>query len=611
MQKSRPSTPLVVAAALVCLNLNGLHAQSDSDSPLSLQPAEGGAAPLGEPMPSVGDLPPVPGGSVEDLGKAAEAAEHPEKAPAPKAPAPAPTEPAASAPATESTAAVEPANADPATLRRSVVRISVVEQSPDYTQPWNPGDLGGGTGSGFLIEGDQILTNAHVVSNARLITVERQNDPRKYEAKVKFIAHDCDLAIIEVLDDSFLNGMQPLGLGDVPKLDSTVSVFGYPLGGDRISITRGVVSRIDFQRYSHSNVDLHLAIQIDAAINPGNSGGPVLQDGRVVGVAFQGYSGDVAQGIGFMIPTPVIARFIQDVKDGKYDNYVDLSISHYPLINPALRRALGLPPGEYGVLVTNVYRAGACYGILKENDVLLEMDGLPIYSDGSVEIEGERVDMAEVVERKFAGDSVKLLALREGKEVKLEVKPNSPWPVQIQANRYGVQPQFIVFGGMIFQPLSMGLLRSRTITDTNIMYNFAYFVEKEIYRETPEIVIFSGVLPDPINTFFAGYANSIVEEVNGKKIRTLSDVSAAFKQDSEYYVIKLVGHGRPIVLEKKAVDAARKRILKNYGIRKEEFLGDSIVPEDVLKSAEKQAAKTDAPSKDDSTYVVPAAPARF
>ena len=90
--------------------------------------------------------------------------------------------------------------------------------------------------------------------------------------------------------------MVPLKFGGIPDLESTVSAYGYPIGGERMSVTTGIVSRIDFQLYTHSSIDQHLAIQISAQINPGNSGGPVMQNGKVVGVAFQGYSGDVAQG---------------------------------------------------------------------------------------------------------------------------------------------------------------------------------------------------------------------------------------------------------------------------------------------------------------------------
>src|SRR6185436_73003 len=102
--------------------------------------------------------------------------------------------------------------------------------------------------------------------------------------------------ILELLKPAkAFENVKPLTLGnEVPKLDTTVKVIGFPIGGERISVTRGVVSRVDYQEYTHSGVDQHLAIQIDAAINPGNSGGPVPQESNVVGVAFQGYSGSVA-----------------------------------------------------------------------------------------------------------------------------------------------------------------------------------------------------------------------------------------------------------------------------------------------------------------------------
>src|SRR5258708_300638 len=161
-------------------------------------------------------------------------------------------------------------------------------------------------------------------------------------------------------------------------------------------VPQGVVSRVDFRTYTHSVVDSHLTIQIDAAINPGNSGGPVLQNGKVVGIAFQGFSGDVAQNVGYMIPTPVIQHFLDDIKDGHYDRYMDLSIGFFNTLNPAMRKALGLPNDDRGVVVSKVQEAGVCLGKIVEGDVLLAIDGHDIASDGMVELEGERVLMSEV-----------------------------------------------------------------------------------------------------------------------------------------------------------------------------------------------------------------------
>lgn len=468
---------------------------------------------------------------------------------------------------------------DISVLSKAVVMINVVVQYPDYVIPWNPGSVISHNGTGFLISGNRILTNAHVASNARFITVEKEGDSRKYEAKVKFVAHDCDLAMLEVADKSFFEGMVSLEIGEVPKLDSTVIALGYPIGGDRMSVTRGVVSRIDFRTYSHSSADSHLAIQIDAAINPGNSGGPVLQNNTVVGVAFQGLRGD-AQSVGYMIPSPVVKRFLKDVDDGRYDRYVDLGLYFFPLLNNSHRRALGLENGDYGVMASHVITAGASSGIIEVGDVLLSIDGHPIFSNGYVELEGEWVNMAEIVERKFKGDSVNLKILRDRKEMSVDISPNTPWPYMMQARRYGVRPRYVLFGGLVFQPLTSDFLKSRKSKDVNLLYHFSSYFEKELYLERPEIIVISKILTDPINAYLDKNVNSIVDSINGRKIETLEDISAAFADPADYYVIRLLNRGCPIVFESKAVEAARERIMRVYRVPGEEYLGDPIVPSD-------------------------------
>jgi S1-C subfamily serine protease len=464
------------------------------------------------------------------------------------------------------------------TLRSSVVRIFTVSQTPDYDTPWDPGKSESGMGSGFIISRSRILTNAHVVSNARFIAIEKEGDARRYEARVKFIAHDCDLAMLEVMDPDFFKGTSHLSLGGVPKLDSVVTVLGYPIGGDRLSVTRGVVSRIDYQVYSHSGVDSHLAIQIDAAINPGNSGGPVIQNGAVVGVAFQGFSGMVAQNVGYMIPIPVLGRFLKDVADGRYDRYVDLGIQFFPLINATYRRALGLGPGDFGVMVSEVMQAGAAFGQVKVGDVLLSIDGRPIFSDGRVAMDDNRLLLNEVVERKFMGDRVKMELLRHSRKMTVAFPLKMPWPYLTQARQYDVRPRFVLFGGIVFQPLSSSFYATLASTPVTLRYYYTQFIDAELYLQHPEVVVISKVLPDPINTYQDRFINTIVDTINGNKIKTLEDVAASFDRQDDFYVIRVVGDPQPLVLEAKAVSKARQRILDRYRVPVERYLGDRIVP---------------------------------
>ena len=454
----------------------------------------------------------------------------------------------------------------------SLVRIEVTSQDPNYKAPWNSGEVTSASGSGFVIGGNRIMTNAHVVSNARFLTVSKEGDPKPYPARVLHIAHDCDLALLTVDEPGFFRGTTALGFGGIPAIESNVSVYGYPIGGNRLSVTRGIVSRVDFQPYSHSGMDSHLTVQIDAAINPGNSGGPVMQEGKVVGIAFQGYNGEVAQNIGYMIPTPVVRRFLKDVEDGHYDGYVDLALTYHNLFNPAARRALGLQDADRGVLVASVYGGGTSDGLIRPGDVLMAIDGLPIASDATIPMDGDSVALSEVVERKFKGDKVKLDLLRDGKPLQITVPLNDSWLFTLHSNAYNEKPRFVVFGGLVFQPVDQNFMTAYRPDDLRLRYLFDFFIEDKIFRDRPEIVVISGILADPVNAYAGDFRFSVVDEINGKKIRCLADVAKSFSEPSEYYVIKMAGGGRPIVFERKAVEEARVRIASRYRVTREQNL---------------------------------------
>lgn len=462
-------------------------------------------------------------------------------------------------------------------IQNSLVRITATEIEPDYRAPWNSGAIQRGIGAGFVVEGNRIMTNAHVVSNARYLTVEREGDPNKYPAKVQFVAHDCDLALLNVAAPDFFKNMTPLQFGGIPGLESTVSAYGYPIGGERMSVTTGIVSRVDFQTYTHSSVDQHLAVQISAQINPGNSGGPVMQNGKVVGVAFQGYSGDVAQGVAYMIPTPVIQRFLKDVSDGRYDKYVDLGLSYFKLQNPAQRRFLGLPDDGRGVLVGSVVEAGPSGNKIKPGDVLVTIDNHAIGADSFVELQGERVEMPEVVERKFKGDTVKLDIIRDKQPASVTLQLGTVWPYSIHGHAYDVRPRYIVYAGLLFQPLSLDLMEAYQSTDPRLRHYFEFFVSEGIYREHPEVIVLTNILADPINTYLAPYRGSIVDEVNGKKIKTLKDLASAFAEPVDQFVVNMIGEGPPLVLNRAAVEAARDRIRTRYNVVQEQNLEEQAI----------------------------------
>ncbi|MCA1963600.1 MAG: trypsin-like peptidase domain-containing protein, partial [Prosthecobacter sp.] len=408
------------------------------------------------------------------------------------------------------------------------------------------------------------------------IIIRTTNDPRPHPARIVHVAHDCDLAIVEAEDGAPFENMRQLTLGGIPKLNTEVIAVGYPIGGDRISVTRGVVSRIDFRTFSHSGVDQHLAIQVDAAINPGNSGGPVLQAGKVVGVAFQGYSGSVAQNVGYIIPVPVIQRFLKDVEDGKYDHYVDLAVTDFAVENSAQRKALQLSEDGVGVMIVDVEPAGSAGGALQRGDVLLSMDGNPVLNNGLMRFEGELMDMNEVVERKFAGDKLKIKLLRDGKPMEKEVTLKRFDPYVRMGSQYNQRPRYLVYAGLVFQPLDRNLMDAHQVRDSVANYIFDNYLTDKIYVERPEPVMLTTVLADEVNTHLTVYAQSVVDEINGVKIRSLQDVAEALKKEDKkgFVVVKLIEKGRPLVLKREVAEAAHPRIMKTYGIPEDSYLGN-------------------------------------
>lgn len=451
-------------------------------------------------------------------------------------------------------------------LRASVVQIFVNSQSEDYYRPWQRPRPQRSSGSGFYIGNKRLLTNAHVASNAKNLLVKRADRPKRYEARVLFAGHDCDLAMLTVDDPEFFEGMDPLVIGARPNLRTTVATVGYPTGGTRLSVTEGVVSRIEVQTYVHSGADSHLAIQIDAAINPGNSGGPVLQNGEVVGVAFQGRF--FSQNIGYMIPPSVMHHFLQDIDDGKYDGYPELGIYTEKLENDTLRAFLGVPKDETGVVILKATPYASAVGLVQRNDVLTKIDGNAILNDGTIKVGDEFLDYAFVVEGKQVGDRVTLTVRRAGKLVDVVV-PLKAWAARMSpAYIYGESPEYLVRGGYVFVPLTTNYLQTSRGNEelTFVMQQYYKTVAKE-GKTREQLVILSRVLPHA-STRYQTYRNVIVANVNGKIPNDFAEfVQLLTRGEKDRIVIEFEGvNVAPLVLSREKIERVHKEICERYGI---------------------------------------------
>jgi len=456
-------------------------------------------------------------------------------------------------------------------MEDSVVLIRSVSQDFDYAMPWKQKSMSQGTGSGFIIEGKRILTNAHNVSNNKYVEVKKQAQAKRYPAQVAFIGHDCDLAILTVPDDSFFEGTVPLEIGGVPKTNTTVSTYGFPIGGDLISVTEGVVSRVEMDYYSHTGADSHLVVQTDAAINPGNSGGPVMQQGKVVGVAFQGLS--QADNIGYMIPTTVIQHFLKDTEDGKYDMFGSLGFTSYPgLHSPSYKEYLKVPESEQGIVVLQTLLNSSVEKVLQPEDVITRIDDYDIDNDGNVKIDGLQLHMSEVIERKQISDSVELTFYRNGQVHKEKVEIRLNRPVLGYAREYDKKPGYVVYAGLTFVRLSRNLLET---WEGNWIYNipfalrYLFFYSRQLNKDPQrrDYVILSEILPDEVNAYSGEFKNLPVEKINGQNIWGLADVQKALAKSQDGFCrITFMGDKRPLIIDATQAQERQGTILRQYKV---------------------------------------------
>ncbi|CAM9403451.1 unnamed protein product [Chrysoparadoxa australica] len=306
----------------------------------------------------------------------------------------------------------------------TVVRIYATHSVPSFSMPWQRQRQEQSTSSGFLIEGRRIITNAHSVEYSSMIQVRLRASDHKYVARVLAVGEECDLAVLTVDEDDFWEQTHPPAFGALPELQDDVVVLGYPVGGETLSITRGVVSRVEMTVYTQAGMEL-LSMQIDAAINPGNSGGPVLNAaGEISGVAFQSLDGEGIENIGYVVPVTVVKHFLEDVhRNGHFSGFPRLGTHLQGLESPALRNSLGMQDGDTGMLVTEVEPISPAAGVLKAGDVLLDVDGLKVACDGTVPFrEGERIALRYYFTNRFPGDVINLKCLRNGQVTQCSVE---------------------------------------------------------------------------------------------------------------------------------------------------------------------------------------------
>ena len=464
------------------------------------------------------------------------------------------------------------------TLRRSVVKLFTILKEPNYYQPWNLDYQKTSGGSGCIVAGNRILTNAHVISHNLYVQALKPGDSKKYTARVIHVDHDTETALLTVDDPAFFDGTLPVRFGELPFRNARIAVYGFPMGGNELCITAGIVSRIEVRSYTHSQRHL-LALQTDAAINPGNSGGPVFMNDELIGIAFQSYKQKDLEKSGYVVPIPVIRHLFEDLDDGEITGVPDLGVYWQKIENDSLRAYVGLTGPKTGVLITRVVHGSSADGLLAEGDVLTAIDGTPVASDGSVPLRThDRVHFSYLISRHQVGGRIVLELLRAGAplSVTVELKKLITLVPPPQPNR---RPSYLMFAGLVFLPLTYDFMT--TWKWENVAPRFKHYYYSRLPTERHEqVVIVNQVLAHDINVGYHQIHGAVVERINNIDIVSMRDVPRALAAPlGKFHVIELDYHGTRgessdyhstygtrIVLDAASAEAATAEILAQNGI---------------------------------------------
>lgn len=404
----------------------------------------------------------------------------------------------------------------------SVVKVETFKRRYHATLPYLPPECDIAAGSGCIIEGNRILTCAHVVSGAPFLMVQKAHDSKAYPAFIEHLAEDCDLALLTVSDPKFWVNTVPLSLGDMPSVGDEVFVEGYPNGGQELCRTRGIVSRTQLVAVANSGLEI-LMTQVDASINLGNSGGAVIANGKLVGVSAQMIMG--FNNYGEIVPASIIKRFLHDVRThGTYHGIPLIPFRWQSLKNPELASFLGAEDG--GVLVLSADREE-----LKLGDVILKIDGHAIDHQGTfLDNKGLRIDMTYLIQSHLIPDKVPIEILRNGVQQTVDVKlcdaaaPNSA---------FNKKCPYFILGGLVIVEDDDGLF-------------------------------ISAILPHPMNYSYRDLEDFHIDLVNGQEVLTINDLVNALPLDPTC-VIETMNNSVLVFSYQELIDN-HQQILDWYGI---------------------------------------------
>jgi hypothetical protein len=300
--------------------------------------------------------------------------------------------------------------------------------------------------------------------------------------------------------------------------------------------------------------------------------------GQVVGVAFQ--SLESAENIGYVVPVTVVQHFLEDIRrHGRYTGFCSMGARLAHLENSVFRKSLGMESHQSGIMINDLAPMSACKSLLQKFDVILAADGIPVANDGKIPFRpGERVSLVCYIQTKFAGDSINLKILREGKEMELEA-PVSMLASIVRAHWNSQPPPYLIASGLVFTALSVPFLNAADAWDHYVSDEICYLlghVKKPLEKEHDEIVVLCQVLAHRSNLGYDQLSDLHLTKFNGASVKSLRHLFDLLRDCKETFMrFEFEPGGRVVVMERDSLDNVTSEVCEEHSIPKPFLFLDS------------------------------------